>query len=145
MSETPTPVHATVPEQPESSMPLRKKQPLLILLFIILLIFVGSSVVTATKKAGPLKSQLTGEAGNGESATGELLRSAAGAGCEERPGGAAATSGYGSSARLAPRSEHPWARVSECTANDAGATGSTLWSRQSVCPADDVADVGAPG
>lgn len=59
MSETPTPVHATVPDQPESSMPLRKKQPLLILLFIILLVFVGSSVVTATKKAGPLKSQLT--------------------------------------------------------------------------------------
>ena len=59
MSETPTPVHATVPDQPESLMPLRKKQPLLILLFIILLVFVGSSVVTATKKAGPLKSQLT--------------------------------------------------------------------------------------
>ncbi len=59
MSETPTPVHATVPDQPELSMPLRKKQPLLILLFIILLVFVGSSVVTATKKAGPLKSQLT--------------------------------------------------------------------------------------
>jgi type IV secretory pathway VirB10-like protein len=50
---------ATVPEQPEASAPINKKQPLLILLFIILLVFVISSVVTASKKAGPLKSQLT--------------------------------------------------------------------------------------
>jgi type IV secretory pathway VirB10-like protein len=50
---------ATVPEQPEASAPINKKQPLLILLFIILLVFVISSVVTASKKAAPLKSQLT--------------------------------------------------------------------------------------
>jgi type IV secretory pathway VirB10-like protein len=50
---------ATVPEQPEASAPINKRQPLLILLFIILLVFVVSSVVTATKKATPLKSQLT--------------------------------------------------------------------------------------
>ena len=50
---------ATVPEQPEASAPINKRQPLLILLFIILLVFVISSVVTATKKAAPLKSQLT--------------------------------------------------------------------------------------
>jgi type IV secretion system protein VirB10 len=50
---------ATVPEQPEASAPINKRQPLLILLFIILLVFVVSSVVTATKKAAPLKSQLT--------------------------------------------------------------------------------------
>lgn len=59
MFEIPAHTHATVPEQPEPVTPLRKKQPLLILLFIILLVFVGSSVVTATKRAGPLKSQLT--------------------------------------------------------------------------------------
>jgi type IV secretion system protein VirB10 len=50
---------ATVPEQPEASAPINKRQPLLILLFIILLVFVISSVVTATRKAAPLKSQLT--------------------------------------------------------------------------------------
>jgi type IV secretory pathway VirB10-like protein len=50
---------ATVPEQPEASAPINKKQPLIILLFIILLVFVISSVVTASKKASPLKSQLT--------------------------------------------------------------------------------------
>jgi type IV secretory pathway VirB10-like protein len=50
---------ATVPEQPEASAPINKRQPLLILLFVILLVFVISSVVTATKKAAPLKSQLT--------------------------------------------------------------------------------------
>ena len=50
---------ATVPEQPEASAPINRKQPLLILLFIILLVFVISSVVTASKKAAPLKSQLT--------------------------------------------------------------------------------------
>jgi type IV secretory pathway VirB10-like protein len=50
---------ATVPEQPEASAPINKRQPLLLLLFIILLVFVVSSVVTATKKATPLKSQLT--------------------------------------------------------------------------------------
>jgi type IV secretory pathway VirB10-like protein len=50
---------ATVPEQPEASTPINKRQPLLILLFIILLVFVISSVVTASKKAAPLKSQLT--------------------------------------------------------------------------------------
>ncbi len=50
---------ATVPEQPEASAPINKRQPLLILLFVILLVFVVSSVVTATKKAAPLKSQLT--------------------------------------------------------------------------------------
>jgi len=50
---------ATVPEQPEASAPINKRQPLLILLFIILLVFVISSVVTATKKAAPPKSQLT--------------------------------------------------------------------------------------
>jgi type IV secretory pathway VirB10-like protein len=50
---------ATVPEQPEASAPINKKQPLLILLFIILLVFVISSVVTASKKAAPPKSQLT--------------------------------------------------------------------------------------
>jgi type IV secretory pathway VirB10-like protein len=50
---------ATVPEQPEASAPINKRQPLLILLFIILLVFVISSVVTASKEAAPLKSQLT--------------------------------------------------------------------------------------
>ena len=50
MAETPVPPPATVPEQPEASTPLNKKQPLLILLFIILLIFVVSSVVNAGKK-----------------------------------------------------------------------------------------------
>ncbi len=50
---------ATVPEQPEASAPINKRQPLIILLFVILLVFVISSVVTATKKAAPLKSQLT--------------------------------------------------------------------------------------
>ena len=50
---------ATVPEQPEATAPINKRQPLLILLFLILLVFVISSVVTATKKAAPLKSQLT--------------------------------------------------------------------------------------
>jgi type IV secretory pathway VirB10-like protein len=50
---------ATVPDQPEASAPINKTRPLLILLFIILLVFVVSSVVTATKKAAPLKSQLT--------------------------------------------------------------------------------------
>lgn len=50
---------ATVPEQPEASAPINKRQPLLILLFIILLVFVISSVVTASKKAAPHQSQLT--------------------------------------------------------------------------------------
>ncbi|WP_263359633.1 TrbI/VirB10 family protein [Acidicapsa ligni] len=50
---------ATVPEQPEASAPINKRQPMIILLFIILLVFVISSVVTASKKATPLKSQLT--------------------------------------------------------------------------------------
>ena len=50
---------ATVPEQPEASAPINKRQPLIILLFVILLVFVISSVVTASKKAAPLKSQLT--------------------------------------------------------------------------------------
>jgi type IV secretory pathway VirB10-like protein len=50
---------ATVPEQPEASAPINKRQPLLILLFIILLVFVISSVVTASKKAAPPKSVLT--------------------------------------------------------------------------------------
>jgi type IV secretory pathway VirB10-like protein len=59
MTESPEVPHATVPDQPESSAPIDKKQPLLILLFIILLVFVISSVVTASKKAGPIKSQLT--------------------------------------------------------------------------------------
>jgi type IV secretory pathway VirB10-like protein len=59
MAETPVPPAATVPEQPEASTPLNKKQPLLILLFIILLIFVVSSVVNAGKKAAPAKSQMT--------------------------------------------------------------------------------------
>jgi type IV secretory pathway VirB10-like protein len=59
MAETPVPPPATVPEQPEASTPLNKKQPLLILLFIILLIFVVSSVVNAGKKAAPAKSQMT--------------------------------------------------------------------------------------
>jgi type IV secretory pathway VirB10-like protein len=59
MPETPVATHATVPAQPELSMPLNKKQPLLIVLFIILTVFVASSVVTASKKAAPLKSQLT--------------------------------------------------------------------------------------
>ena len=57
--ETTVPVHATVPEQPEASSPLNKKQPLIVLLFIILLVFVVSSVVNAGKKAAPLKSQMT--------------------------------------------------------------------------------------
>ena len=59
MSETPVTPPATVPEQPEASTPLNKKQPLLILLFIILLVFVISSVVNAGKKAAPVKSQMT--------------------------------------------------------------------------------------
>jgi type IV secretory pathway VirB10-like protein len=50
---------ATVPDQPEASAPINKTRPLLILLFLILLVFVISSVVTASKKAAPLKSQLT--------------------------------------------------------------------------------------
>jgi type IV secretory pathway VirB10-like protein len=50
---------ATVPEQPQASAPINKRQPLVILLFVILLVFVISSVVTASKKAAPLKSQLT--------------------------------------------------------------------------------------
>jgi type IV secretion system protein VirB10 len=50
---------ATVPDQPEASAPINKRQPLIILLFVILLVFVISSVVTASKKAAPLKSQLT--------------------------------------------------------------------------------------
>jgi hypothetical protein len=50
---------ATVPDQPESSTPINKKQPLLSLLFIILLVFVVSNVVTASTKAAPLKSRLT--------------------------------------------------------------------------------------
>jgi type IV secretory pathway VirB10-like protein len=50
---------ATVPEQPQASAPINKRQPLVILLFIILLVFVISSVVTASKKAVPPKSQLT--------------------------------------------------------------------------------------
>jgi type IV secretory pathway VirB10-like protein len=50
---------ATVPEQPQASAPINKKQPLVILLFIILLVFVISSVVTASKKAATPKSQLT--------------------------------------------------------------------------------------
>jgi type IV secretion system protein VirB10 len=59
MPEIPAVPHATVPEQPEASTPINKRQPLLILLFIILLVFVISSVVSASKKAAPLKSQLT--------------------------------------------------------------------------------------
>jgi type IV secretory pathway VirB10-like protein len=59
MAETPATPPATVPEQPEASTPLNKKQPLLILLFIILLVFVISSVVNAGKKATPAKSQMT--------------------------------------------------------------------------------------
>jgi type IV secretory pathway VirB10-like protein len=59
MAETPITPPATVPEQPEASTPLNKKQPLLILLFIILVIFVVSSVVNAGKKAAPAKSQMT--------------------------------------------------------------------------------------
>src|SRR5271168_2494153 len=59
MAETPVTPAATVPEQPEASTPINKKQPLLILLFIILLVFVVSSVVTASKKAVPLQSRLT--------------------------------------------------------------------------------------
>jgi type IV secretory pathway VirB10-like protein len=59
MAETPETPHATVPEQPEVSAPINKRQPLIILLFVILLVFVISSVVTASKKAAPLKSQLT--------------------------------------------------------------------------------------
>ncbi len=59
MPETNQNPPATVPEQPEASAPINKTRPLLILLFIILLVFVISSVVTATKKAAPLKSQLT--------------------------------------------------------------------------------------
>ena len=58
MAETPITPPATVPEQPEASTPLKKKQPLLILLFIILLVFVISSVVNAGKKALPLKSAM---------------------------------------------------------------------------------------
>jgi len=58
MAETPVAPPATVPEQPEASTPLNKKQPLLILLFIILLVFVISSVVNAGKKAAPLKSPM---------------------------------------------------------------------------------------
>src|SRR5271163_3996634 len=58
MAETPVTPAATVPEQPEASTPLNKKQPLLILLFIILLVFVVSSVVNAGKKAVPLKSSM---------------------------------------------------------------------------------------
>lgn len=50
---------ATVPEQPQASAPINKRQPLVILLFIILLVFVISSVVTASKKAATPKSQLT--------------------------------------------------------------------------------------
>jgi len=59
MADTPTTPPATVPEQPEASTPLNKKQPLLILLFIILVVFVISSVVNAGKKAAPVKSQMT--------------------------------------------------------------------------------------
>ncbi|NYF79064.1 vWA domain-containing protein [Granulicella arctica] len=59
MAETSVTPPATVPEQPEASTPLNKKQPLLILLFIILLVFVVSSVVNAGKKAAPAKSQMT--------------------------------------------------------------------------------------
>ena len=59
MAETPETPHATVPEQPEASAPINKRQPMIILLFVILLVFVISSVVTASKKAAPLKSQLT--------------------------------------------------------------------------------------
>ena len=58
MPETPFPLPATVPQQPEPFAPLNKKQPLLIVLFIILLIFVVSSVVNAGKKAAPVRSQL---------------------------------------------------------------------------------------
>jgi type IV secretory pathway VirB10-like protein len=61
MAENPETPRATVPEQPVSSAPINKKQPLLIVLFVILLIFVISSVVTATKKTVPLKSRLTGK------------------------------------------------------------------------------------
>jgi type IV secretory pathway VirB10-like protein len=59
MAENPETAHATVPEQPEASAPINKRQPLIIMLFVILLVFVISSVVTASKKAAPLKSQLT--------------------------------------------------------------------------------------
>ncbi|MBB5064896.1 TrbI/VirB10 family protein [Granulicella mallensis] len=58
MAETPVTPPSTVPEQPEASAPLNKKQPLLILLFIILSVFVISSVVNAGKKATPLKSPM---------------------------------------------------------------------------------------
>jgi len=59
MAETPITPPATVPEQPQASAPINKKQPLLILLFIILVVFVISSVVNAGKKALPAKSQMT--------------------------------------------------------------------------------------
>lgn len=59
MAETSEVPHASVPDQPEASAPISKRQPLLIVLFAILLVFVISSVVTATKKTAPLKSQLT--------------------------------------------------------------------------------------
>lgn len=58
MAETPNTPPATVPEQPESQTPLKKKQPLLILLFIILVVFVISSVINAGKKAAPMKSAM---------------------------------------------------------------------------------------
>jgi type IV secretory pathway VirB10-like protein len=59
MTETHEIPRATVPDQPESSSPINKSKPLIILLFVILIIFVVSSAVTATKKTAPLKSQLT--------------------------------------------------------------------------------------
>ena len=59
MADTQNTSPATVPEQPQASTPLNKKQPLLILLFIILIVFVISSVVNAGTKAAPFKSQLT--------------------------------------------------------------------------------------
>ena len=58
MTETPEVPHASVPEQPTASAPINKRQPILILLFVILVVFVISSVVNATKKTAPLKSQL---------------------------------------------------------------------------------------
>lgn len=59
MAETPVTPPATVPEQPEASTPLNKKQPLLILLFTILLVCVSSVVNAGKKAAAPLKSQMT--------------------------------------------------------------------------------------
>jgi type IV secretory pathway VirB10-like protein len=59
VTDIPESPRATVPDQPESSSPINKSKPLLILLFVILIVFVISSAVTASKKTAPLKSQLT--------------------------------------------------------------------------------------